>query len=273
MIIENIGKEIIKNNDVIDFKTQIIKNGASYYHTHSYYELFYILSGTAKHYLNGKIEELSIGDLYIMKPGDTHNFLPVKTSYSHRDIMFSKKLWSTICDFLHFNLFENGFPLKQKITLNLNQIKDIENLCYKMNSKKNIIFEQSPYPYIILTEIVKNFFVYDDLSSDTKNTPPWLIALINKLSLPENLFRDKSYTISQFHYSYEHICRTFKQYTNQTITDFINNKRLDYAVTMLFSTSKTIDEICHECGFESIPYFTKIFKEKFGSPPSILRQK
>lgn len=273
MIIENIGKEIIENNNVIDFKTQIIKNGASYYHTHSYYELFYILSGTAKHYFNGKIEELSIGDLYIMKPGDTHNFLTTENDYAHRDIMFSAKLWSNVCEFLHFNIFENSLPIHQKTTLDLNQIKEMEKMCYKMNSAENIAPEKSPYPYIILTEIVKNFFINGNTSPDTQNTPPWLISLINKLSLPENLFKDKSYTISQFHYSYEHICRTFKQYMNQTITDFINNKRLDYAATMLFSTPKTIDAICHECGFESIPYFTKIFKEKFGSSPSVLRNK
>lgn len=273
MIIENIGEEIIENNNVIDFKTQIIKNGASYYHTHSYYELFYILSGNAKHYFNGKTEMLSIGDLYFMKPGDTHNFLPTENDYSHRDIMFSAKLWQTVCGFLHFNIFDKLLPSQQKITLTINQIKDIENICYKLNSVKTISIEQSPYTYIILTEIIKNYLINADLPTEITSSPPWLISLINKLSLPENLFRDKSYTLSLFHYSYEHICRTFKQYMNQTITEFVNNKRLDYAAIMLFTTPKTIDAICRECGFESIPYFTKIFKAKFGSTPSAFRNK
>jgi len=130
----------------------------------------------------------------------------------------------------------------------------------------------NPYVYIILTEIAKSFLSPMPIRQASETPPPWLIDLINKLSLPENLFRDKRYTLSQVHYSQEHICRVFKTYMKQTVTDYINNKRIDHAVIMLYSSNKTIEDICHECGYESFPYFSKLFKEKFNVSPSAFRR-
>lgn len=274
MNVENLGLEIIKNNDILDFSSRVIDSGPAFFHSHSYYEFFYMLSGTAEHYFNGKKEILQMGDLYIMKPGDIHNFLGSTEAYSHRDIMFSVRLWEIICDFYHIDIFSLLLPSQQKIHVSLDALRSFELSFVHYNEylKNQDKLENNPFIYIILGDIIKRFLIKSD-SADNKDTPPaWFVSLINQLSLPENIRRDKREILCDYHYSQEHICRVFKKYMNETITDYINNKRLDLAVTLLCNTNKTVQTICHECGFESIPYFTRIFKEKFRKSPAKFRK-
>lgn len=274
MNIENLGLEIIKNNNVPDFSTRIITNGPPFFHSHSYYEIFYMLSGSVEHYFNGKRETLQAGDLYIMKPGDVHNFLEGNESYSHRDIMFSTTLWERICDFYHIDIFSLLLPSQQKIHLSLDSMKSFEISFVHFNEilEKEKSIENNPFVYIILGDIIKRFLINTSSSKRDIAPPTWFATLINQLSLPENIIRDKREILSGFHYSQEHICRVFKKYMNETLTDYINNKRLDLAVTLLCNTNKTVHDVCHECGFESVPYFTKIFKQKFGVSPAVFKK-
>jgi AraC family transcriptional regulator, exoenzyme S synthesis regulatory protein ExsA len=52
---------------------------------------------------------------------------------------------------------------------------------------------------------------------------------------------------------------------------WINKERLCYAQGLIRSTGKSISEIAHDCGFESISHFTKIFKKEFQVIPSRFR--
>jgi transcriptional regulator GlxA family with amidase domain len=51
------------------------------------------------------------------------------------------------------------------------------------------------------------------------------------------------------------------------------NKRLGYAHQLLISTSKSIQDISHESGFENNTHFSKVFKKKYGIPPLQYRLK
>ena len=57
------------------------------------------------------------------------------------------------------------------------------------------------------------------------------------------------------------------------MTEYLREKRVDYAMSLLLTTDKTIAEICHEVGFESVPYFTAAFKEKYILPPKQFKLK
>jgi len=50
------------------------------------------------------------------------------------------------------------------------------------------------------------------------------------------------------------------------------DKRINEAKIMLISTDKTIEQIAYECGFSSLYYFSKIFKERSGVSPRKYRK-
>ena len=270
--IEKLGKQIIKNNSAIELKTQIITNGSSYYHSHDYYEFFYMLSGSVPHYYNNLTETIKSGDLFLLRPEYVHCFLPSKISYSHRDIMVSKRLWEETCSFFKISALFESFPVK--ISLTNDDILEFENLINTFTNTTNLYPDDkdNPYVYLIVSQIVKLLLSDNTLLEKQKTTPPWIIPLIDFLSLPENFTKKQKQFLSQFHYSQEHICRVFKKYTGSTLTEYINNKRLDYAAVLLTSTNNTIQQILFECGFESTPYFVRKFTEKFHTTPSKFRR-
>jgi AraC-like DNA-binding protein len=63
------------------------------------------------------------------------------------------------------------------------------------------------------------------------------------------------------------LCREFKKYTGQTITDSINRYRCTKAAELLASGASVADAAMH-CGFESLSYFSKIFLRHLGVSPS-----
>jgi AraC-like DNA-binding protein len=65
--------------------------------------------------------------------------------------------------------------------------------------------------------------------------------------------------------------RLIKQRTGKSFVDFVNEIRLGYATRMLIETSKSISEVCYECGFNNISNFNRTFKKKQSCTPSEFR--
>lgn len=66
-------------------------------------------------------------------------------------------------------------------------------------------------------------------------------------------------------------CRYFKQQTNKTFVDVLNEIRIQSACRLLIDSGKDIGQIAYECGFQDIPYFNQVFKNKKQINPSAFR--
>jgi AraC-like DNA-binding protein len=66
-------------------------------------------------------------------------------------------------------------------------------------------------------------------------------------------------------------CRYFKQQTNKTFIDVLNEIRVQSACRLLLDSGKDISGIAYECGFQDVPYFNQVFKERKGMSPSVFR--
>lgn len=62
--------------------------------------------------------------------------------------------------------------------------------------------------------------------------------------------------------------RKIKALTGKSITLFIRSVRLENAKSLLETTDRNVTEVCFEVGFSSPNYFSRIFQEEFGTPPS-----
>ena len=49
-------------------------------------------------------------------------------------------------------------------------------------------------------------------------------------------------------------------------------KRLNHALHLLTNMGKTVSETAFESGFESLSHFSRVFRQRFGSPPALLKQ-
>lgn len=65
-----------------------------------------------------------------------------------------------------------------------------------------------------------------------------------------------------------HLYRKLKELTNLSLRDFIRNIRLNEAARLLSEQKHNVSEIAQRTGFDNVSYFTVIFKQRYGIPPS-----
>ncbi len=66
-------------------------------------------------------------------------------------------------------------------------------------------------------------------------------------------------------------CRYFKQQTNKTFIEVLNEIRIQWACRLLIDSDKNINQISYECGFQDISYFSQVFRIKKGMSASMFR--
>ena len=65
--------------------------------------------------------------------------------------------------------------------------------------------------------------------------------------------------------------RFFKLRTGKSLSDYIIYLRLGFAARLLVDSTRSIAEICYECGFNNLSNFNRIFKKKKGCSPKEFR--
>ena len=64
----------------------------------------------------------------------------------------------------------------------------------------------------------------------------------------------------------------FHQETGQTITDFVNTKRMENAARLLRGSTLQIQTVAQYCGISDVNYFSKLFKRHYGITPREYRK-
>lgn len=68
-----------------------------------------------------------------------------------------------------------------------------------------------------------------------------------------------------------YLTRVFKEQFGQSITAYLTSLRITHAKQLLRFSEKSVEEIGLECGLGQLHYFSRVFKEVEGVPPSIYR--
>ncbi len=70
----------------------------------------------------------------------------------------------------------------------------------------------------------------------------------------------------------EHLARLFKRDTGQSVFDFVREARINQAKTYLLDSSLSLSKVAGLCGFSSLSFFSRTFRNIVGIPPSQYRQ-
>jgi len=65
----------------------------------------------------------------------------------------------------------------------------------------------------------------------------------------------------------------FKELFGKTVNDFITDKRLDMAWTLLINSDHTLMSISSRIGYNNPSYLSKMFRERYGVTPSEFRRR
>ena len=69
-----------------------------------------------------------------------------------------------------------------------------------------------------------------------------------------------------------HFCRVFKEKTGLTVMEYVLRTRIMMAKVKLATTSLSVTEISECCGFSSLSYFSRAFRQETGMAPGKYRK-
>lgn len=70
----------------------------------------------------------------------------------------------------------------------------------------------------------------------------------------------------------EHLARVFKRETGRSVFDYVRELRINESKTHLLDPALTLTVIAERCGFHSLSFFSRTFRQHVGMSPSAYRQ-
>lgn len=255
------------------------------FHFHDWNEITFIHSGQGSFFVNDHFFEFQSGDTLVIPGNSIHRGIAQPNSnYFASVILFSSSLINSTnvgdsysyLDLFHLSTQTNNYQIRLDSKLK----GEMEDILEKMNLELNTT--QSGYRLSVLNllhQIVLNLlraqndadFTLMQKQSKSKKCL-WMMEMIKyiddhldeKLSL--NLLAEQA-LVSPAHFS-----RVFKKMTGFNLPEYLNVKRILYAKEKLLKTNSTIAYIAHECGFDSISHFHRVFKIHVGMTPGAYRE-
>lgn len=276
------SKDVILLNDwmtspEMPFHSKITEYGDdNIFHTHNFYEIFYILEGSITHVLNGETRVLHTGDIVFLNQTDVHSFLrePGNTC-KHRDIVIRTDFFDSVCEFIgeQFRLAYASNALPKIISLPFDRIERYERRLVNVILTNEIYSDFKMAVLRTLCVSLLNSMIEEEAQRDNDYYPAWFRELLGRFHMNDFLKAGLDQILEPYHFSKSYMCRTFQNYMGCTMTDYLNDIRLQQAAFQLQYTDKTILSICNNIGFSSVSYFNTIFKRKYHVSPKAFRNR
>lgn len=247
------------------------------FHSHDFYEIFYILDGSLSYDINGETMTLKTGDMGFTNKNDIHSFFrgPGNTC-KHRDIIIRTDLFEAVCDFIGSD-FKQAYmnnQLPKIISIPFEKVEQYESRIVNLLTTPPALNSdlQSANIKTLLVSLL-NCLLAEEHERDYQYYPMWFRELLGRFHMNDYLKTGLVAILQPYHFSKAYMCRTFQKYMGCTMTEYLNDIRLQHAAFQLTYTDEAIINICNNVGFSSVSYFNTVFKKKYGMTPNAFRKK
>ena len=232
------------------------------------YQINYLTEGS------GELEneygkfELKTGSIFITFPGVWHRYRPNKTTgWTENYIGFEGTTINQLLSTDHFS--------PQKPVLNVGIREEIIDTYLKIFELTKQ--EKPGFQYIASGMIVKLLGYLISFEKEKDFSGKEIARIIRKVrfEMRQNLNQELNFQqlSAKYNVSYSYLRRMFKKYTGISPGQYHLQLRIIRAKELIVTTDMSIKEICYKLGFQSIHYFSRLFKNKMGVPPTQLRNK
>lgn len=244
-----------------------------YYHTHEYWEAFVLVEGELVHHIGNRQIKMKKGDAWLIRPSDNHKLsAPKGTQIKTLAFALKTEYAEKLFELYGVDLNDAEKYPDTSFTVSERLLRTIVNETILIQSQKNsLLFEKILRCKVLFDSFFGEFLAQKVMPS--QNVPDWLEKLLIKISDPNfSEYAVKTELAAQTNYSYSSMIRLFKQYTGYTIVEYIQIKKVEYAMEILTHSDKQITEICGILGYDSLSYFNRMFKRHTGTTPLRFRK-
>lgn len=242
-------------------------------HSHDYYEFIIITDGKLKHLHQSQTTIASKGMLFLIKPGEYHQFLPYHNSHAKQINFaitpqmlksFSETIWQ-------HDIFEkiNNWDIPNNLILPQQDLDRIFDYAERLNQYSS----QSKNIYALIKTIILELLIclIEKLESNepvqAKDLPTWFTDFLTLLKTP-NVFTMKLKDIYPLApYSQSMLNVYFNKYMDMTLIAYITNLKISYACNLLRYTDDSPLDISNKLEYDSLSHFNRVFKKVTGKSP------
>ncbi len=239
------------------------------YHVHDDYELYCFLSGDGVNFgIENNFYKVKPGDVLIVKKGKPHNSIIKGDAPYVRYVINFTELALLDVDGRLSKFLENVNEDCQYFPSIYFREKNWQYYFSRICSTQDF-YEKQLYLTILVRELCESAKRLGDVKLGKKdNISEILYYINNNISFPITL----EALCEKFFISKAHINRRFSEVFDQTVWQYITEKRLKLAKELL-QRGERPTEVATLCGFNDYNAFFKAYKQKYGVAPKEDRKK
>lgn len=151
----------------------------------------------------------------------------------------------------------------------VNRAKDLE-LAYKLAANAEVAGSCKICVHALAVQLLGA--LYRNRHIEQKQCPDWLGAFLKKIQHPDMFSLPVEELIKMSNYSHTFFSVTFKKCFDKSFKSYIDELRINYAISMLRSTEMSVLEISLAVDYDSISLFIQKFKNYTGKTPLVYRK-
>ncbi|GGD80434.1 helix-turn-helix domain-containing protein [Paenibacillus nasutitermitis] len=248
-------------------------------HWHEFYEISFIVSGEGFNMVNGVSKPIAKGDLFLLTPADFHTIGPAPDhTLEIYNLIFSDEwMEPRMRELLFHNPLELSVMMEEEIATELVQ-------CF------SLILKESKHDYpgksmmvrSALDRILIELYRACEAKQPEKSKTQPVTAFSHAAAIQDALvyihhhFREPlslEIAARQARLSPNYFSDCFRKTTGTAFQQYLQSLRLNFAKSLIQSSTLPISEISYISGFNTLTNFEKMFKRMFGDAPRSFRSK
>lgn len=251
-------------------------------HKHLFFELVYVLEGTANHTLDGITTALKKGDYFIVDFDSSHRYWNCQNLSLINCLFLPEMMDETLKGCHSFELFIHRCLIRyyklSSTPTTVNRIfHDKEDVIFHLLTRMQEEYQKKQFGYTkMFQSLLIEILILTMRQVIGDHTPPIQSSIVsNVIQYLQEHYMDH-HILQNFchdhHFSPQYISRKFKQETGLTIMNYLQNIRIEKSCDLLLSSDKKVTEIAYLVGYNDVKYFQTIFKKALLTSPSAYRK-
>ena len=253
---------------------EVLKTTLHVMHSHSSYELYYLVKGEREYCIEDRFFKITAGDIVLIPGKILHRTageggLRYLVHFSHG---FVEKFFT---DTALEPLLKDQAVVFRPENREGTQIQAILNMMLSefIQAERERIPQNEPlqagylYQLLFLMAYSNNTYVPYDYADER------ITKIIQYINENFNQINDIEEVAEQFFISKFYLCRFFKKKLGISLVSYLNKIKIMEACRMIQGGETNLTEIAIKCGFNSSSYFCKVFKQEKGISPTEYRKR
>ena len=238
-------------------------------HSHAdFHELVYVVRGRGCQQLAGGRQDLSAGDLALVRPQDAHDFSARRDGeFRFINIAFPSERWRTFADFAGMAT-ATAWDLAPEPVL----ARGTPDRVGRAMADTLAAYQDAASALDVIGLWAVIIPVLHEAAGGTDVRPGWLVRACTAMRREENLRAGLPRLLELASVSHGHLARSMAGHFGCRPVEFVNQVRLSHAAMLLATTADPIGRVAERSGFSSQSYFDRLFRARYGQIPRAYRE-